>query len=62
MKRTFIVTGATGFLGNNILRELIKDQNNEIRILVLPTDSLKSITGLNVKICYDVTRCQALIY
>ncbi len=61
MKRTFIITGATGFLGNNILRELIKDQNNEIRILVLPTDSLKSITGLNVKIYFgDITKKETL--
>ena len=32
MKRIYIVTGANGFLGNNIIRKLEQDDNNEIEI------------------------------
>ena len=35
MKRIYIVTGANGFLGNNIIRKLEQDDNNEIRAFVL---------------------------
>jgi len=31
MKKIYIVTGANGFLGNNIIRKLEQDDNNEIR-------------------------------
>ena len=49
MKKIYIVTGANGFLGNNIVRKLVK--NNEI-------DSLK---GLNCKIYEgDVTKKETL--
>lgn len=36
MKRIFIITGANGFLGNNIVRKLTEDAENEVRALVLP--------------------------
>ena len=39
MKKIYIVTGANGFLGNNIIRRLEKDSNNEIRAFVLKNDS-----------------------
>ena len=38
MKKIYIVTGANGFLGNNIVRKLAKDKENEVRALVLPED------------------------
>lgn len=61
MKNTYIVTGANGFLGNNIIRKLITKSENEIRALVLPNDKIKSLEGLNCKIFYgDVTKKETL--
>ncbi len=50
MKRIFIVTGASGFLGNNIVLELSKDKENEIRVLLFDNESDKPLEGLDVKI------------
>lgn len=35
MKRIYIVTGASGFLSNNIIRILEHDDNTEVRAFVL---------------------------
>ena len=43
MKKIYIVTGANGFLGNNIIRKLEQDDNNEIRAFVLNGESIKSL-------------------
>lgn len=61
MKKIYIVTGANGFLGNNIVRKLVEDKENEVRALVLPNDTVKSLDGLNCKIYYgDVTKEETL--
>ena len=61
MKKIYIITGANGFLGNNIVRKLVKDKENEIRALVLPNDKIKSLEGLKCKIYYgDVTKKETL--
>lgn len=49
MKRLFIVTGANGFLGNNIIRQLEQNPENEIRALVLPNDKVHSLKVYVVK-------------
>lgn len=60
MRKVFIVTGANGFLGNNIVRKLV-EQNVEIRCLVLPNDNIKALEGLNCKIYRgDVTKKNTL--
>lgn len=60
MRKVFIVTGANGFLGNNIVRKLV-EQNVEIRCLVLPNDNTKALEGLNCKIYRgDVTKKNTL--
>ena len=43
MKKIYIITGANGFLGNNIIRKLEQNIENEIRALVLPNDSIKAL-------------------
>lgn len=50
MKKVLIITGANGFLGNNIVRLLQNNEEYEIRCLVLPSDSIRSLNGLVCKI------------
>ena len=62
VKKIYIITGANGFLGNNIIRKLEQDADNEIRAFVLKGDSIKSLEGLKCKIYYgDVTKKETLI-
>lgn len=61
LKRIYIVTGANGFLGNNIVRKLVQNKENEVRALVLPGDKINSLEGLDCKIYYgDVTKPETL--
>jgi dihydroflavonol-4-reductase len=46
--KTF-VTGATGFIGASIVRELLKD-GREVRALVRPSSNLSNLKGLDVEI------------
>ena len=60
MKEVYIVTGANGFLGNNIVRKLL-EKNVEVRCLVLPDDNVKALEGLDCKIYKgDVTKKETL--
>ena len=61
VKKIYIITGANGFLGNNIIRKLEQDADNEIRAFVLKGGSIKSLEGLKCKIYYgDVTKKETL--
>ena len=61
MKKVYIITGANGFLGNNIIRRLKQDNDNEIRAFVLNGESIKSLENLKCKIYYgDVTKKESL--
>lgn len=61
MKRIYVVTGANGFLGNNVVRKLVETPYNEVRALVLPDDKTGSLKGLNCKIYRgDVTKKDTL--
>lgn len=46
--KTF-VTGATGFIGANIVRELLRD-GREVRALVRPASNLANLKGLDIEI------------
>lgn len=47
--KTFI-TGATGFIGASIVRELLKD-GREVRALVRPGSDISNLSGLDVELC-----------
>jgi len=50
-----IVTGATGHIGNVLVRELLAE-GAVVRVLVLPDDDERPLAGLNVEIAYgDIT-------
>lgn len=61
MQRVYIVTGSNGFLGNNVIRKLIKNKENEVRALVLPNDKVDSLEGIDCKrYVGDVTKKESL--
>jgi len=55
-----VVTGATGHIGNVLVRELL-GRGQAVRALVLPSDELRPLAGLDVEIIYgDVTDITSL--
>jgi len=61
VKKIFIVTGANGFLGNNVVRKLAENRENEVRALVLPEDRTASLEGLDCRVYRgDVTEKDTL--
>lgn len=46
---TVLVTGATGFVGGNLVRELLAEQA-AVRVLVRPTSDRRSLAGLSVEV------------
>jgi len=60
MSRLYLVTGATGHLGNTIVRILL-EAGDRVRVLVHPEDDLESIRGLPVEIIYgDVVKKESM--
>lgn len=55
-----VVTGATGHIGNVLVRELVR-RGQVVHAMVLPNDDCRSLSGLNVEIVYgDVTDLKSL--
>jgi dihydroflavonol-4-reductase len=50
-----LVTGATGFMGSSIARELLKD-GEEVKVLVRKTSDTRNIDGLDVERAYGDIR------
>ena len=56
-----LVTGATGLLGNNIVRTLLDQGQHSVRVLVRKRDD-QSLTGLNVDVASgDVRDAEAVL-
>lgn len=57
----YIITGANGFLGNNLVRKLSQNRNNEVRALVSSLQRADALDGLNCKVfAGDVTKPDSL--
>ena len=56
MKKVFIVTGSTGFLGNTIVKKLSKNKDYEVRALVYSKQEEYILKDIDCKIFYgDIT-------
>jgi len=56
-----VVTGANGFLGNNLVRQLLAD-GEQVRCMVRPTSDLRSLAGLDVAtVPGDLTDLDSLV-
>lgn len=61
MQKIYIITGANGFLGNNLVRELTKDPSSHVRALVTSAEHADALQGLNCEIFSgDVTKIDTL--
>lgn len=61
MKAIYIITGANGFLGNNLVRALENQPNVEVRALVSSSNRAEALQGLNCQIYVgDVTKPSTL--
>jgi len=57
-KNKILITGATGFIGSNLVKELILDKNNEVNIILRKSSNIWRIKDIitKVKIIYcDIT-------
>ena len=61
MKKVFIVTGSTGFLGNTIVKKLSKNKDYEVRALVYSKEEEYILKDIDCKIFHgDITNKDSL--
>ena len=46
---TTLVTGATGFLGSHVARQLVARGEKNVRVLARPSSDLRALAGLSVE-------------
>ena len=56
---TTLVTGATGFLGSAIARELLRD-GRRVRVLLRPEADRRNLEGLDVELAFGDLRARLI--
>ena len=59
MRKLYLITGGTGHLGQNVIRLLMKNKDNHIRVLALPGDPTPLPDGVE-RVCGDVCDARTL--
>lgn len=52
--KMYLVTGAAGFLGSTICRQLVEDDSQKVRALVLPGDKSAEYLPEGIEVMYGV--------
>ena len=59
MRKLYLITGGTGHLGQNVIRLLLKNKNDHIRVLTLPGDPIALPDGVE-RVCGDVCDARSM--
>jgi len=52
----YLVTGGSGYIGSAVVRELVAEKGNKVKVLVRPTDDLRNLEGLDAELVHgDIT-------
>src|SRR5574344_2076599 len=55
MKKLFVVTGASGLLGNNLVKKLL-NLHEKVRVLLLPNEKIQNLDPNKIEIVYGDVR------